>query len=151
VKRRKTLPSVSIVVVTYDGRGLLPACLDSVRRLDYPKHRLETIVVDNGSSDGTLEFLRLKYPWVRTLRNDENNYCRANNLGVREASGAYVAFLNNDAEVDPGWLKSLIARARSDRRIAGVTGKTLFPDGRINSVGHRHFKPFYVRDRGYAE
>ena len=148
---RRAWPAVSIVIPTHDGKGLLAACLDSVRRLDYPRHRLETIVVDNISSDGTAPWLRRRYPWVRVLRNAENSYCGANNMGIRRAKGAYVAFLNNDAVVDKAWLKGLVARAETDERIAGVTGKVLFPDGRINGAGHQHLKPFYVRDRGFGE
>jgi GT2 family glycosyltransferase len=144
-------PRVSIVVATYKGERLLPSCLASVQGLDYPKGRLETIVVDNGSSDGTMRLLKSRYPWVQALRNDENNYCRANNMGMRASTGSYVAFLNDDATVGRAWLRGLVSLAESDPRVGGAAGKNLFPDGRINGVGHEMLPDFRVRDRGFGE
>ena len=65
-------PSVALVVPSYNGARFLEECLDSVATLDYPKERLETIVVDNASTDGTLELLATRYPWVRVLPQREN-------------------------------------------------------------------------------
>ncbi|MBI5882635.1 MAG: glycosyltransferase [Elusimicrobia bacterium] len=149
--RRLSRPRVSIVVPTFNGKALLAACLDSIKALDYPRSALETIVVDNASTDGTSEFLRSRYPWARVLKNAENNYCRANNLAISRSRGKYVAFLNNDAVVDERWLAELVGIAEKDRRVAGVSGKILFPDGRINSTGHQRLPHFHIRDRGLGQ
>ncbi|MBI4386906.1 MAG: glycosyltransferase [Elusimicrobia bacterium] len=147
----RSWPGVSVVVVSHNGKVLLPACLASVRRLDYPRRRIETIVVDNASTDGTAEWLKRGYPWVRVLRSEDNNFCRANNLGIRRAKTKYIGFLNNDATVEKAWLRELVRLAERHPDAAGITSKILLPDGRINSVGHLRLKEFYVRDRGFAE
>ncbi|MFA6316132.1 MAG: glycosyltransferase [Elusimicrobiota bacterium] len=144
-------PKVSIIVPTHNGKALLCACLDSVRALDYPRKSVETIVVDNASTDGTAGFLARRYPWVRVLRSKGNNYCRANNLGIRLSRGTYVAFLNNDAVVEPSWLTELVVALEREPWAAGVSGKILLSDGRINSAGHRHLPRFRVRDRGFGQ
>ena len=69
----------------------------------------ETILVDNGSTDDTVAFVRERYPWVRIVALDENRgFAGGNNAGVREARGRYVALLNNDTRAHPGWLRALL-------------------------------------------
>ncbi len=102
--------SVSIVIPTFNGLALLRECLDALRRLSYPRDRLEITVVDNGSTDGTAQALQRSYPSVKVVRLETNTgFATACNRGASEAAGAYVAFLNNDAVADSGWIESLFA------------------------------------------
>lgn len=102
--------SVSIVVPTYDNLTLLAECLTSVGRLDYPRDHLEVIVLDNGSTDGTPEEISVIFPQVRILRMERNTgFAPACNQSALQATGDYVAFLNDDAVVDRGWLRGLFA------------------------------------------
>ncbi len=143
------LPYVSLIVVTYNGAHLLGPCLQSLVHLDYPASRLEVLVIDNGSTDESAELVRTHFPQVRWLSNDVNNYCRANNLGVREGRGALVAFINTDVQVDSSWLLHLVDALQRDARLAGVTGKTFLGRGpRISSTGHEAVPNHYWRDRG---
>lgn len=104
-------PSISIVIVTYNNLHLTRACLDSVERYSN-EHNVEIIIVDNASHDGTREFLKScadsnsKY---RVILNAENKgFAAANNQGLKIAGGDYLVMLNNDTEVSPGWLQTLL-------------------------------------------
>ncbi len=107
--RAGDLPSVSVVVLNYNGLKHLQTCFESLLALDYPRDRLELIMVDNGSSDGSVQFMRERFPTVRVLETGANlGFAAGNNFGAERATGQYVAFLNNDTRVDPGWLKALV-------------------------------------------
>ena len=97
---------VSVIVVNWNRRELLRQCLLSL--LGQRNATLEIIVVDNGSSDGSVEMVSLEFPAVIVIRNSQNRgFCAANNQGIARASGEFVALLNNDAEADPLWAHSL--------------------------------------------
>src|SRR5689334_21057392 len=103
-------PDVSIVIVNWNGRRFLDACLASVSAQQGVS--AETILVDNGSTDGSAAYVCERYPWVRVLALTENRgFAGGNNAGVREARGRFVALLNNDTVADPGWLKTLLSAA----------------------------------------
>ena len=94
-------PDVSIVIVSWNGRQHLDTCLAGVEA--QRDVSVETILVDNGSTDGTVEYVRARYPSVRLVPLAENRgFAGGNNAGVREARGRFVAFLNNDTAADPG-------------------------------------------------
>jgi GT2 family glycosyltransferase len=98
----------SVIIPNWNGKGLLPLCLDSLRRQTYPY--LEIIVADNGSTDGSLALLAHDYPEVRVVALGENRgYAGAVNAGFRTASGQVLVVFNNDAEADPHWVEELVA------------------------------------------
>ncbi len=102
-----SFPLVSIIILNYNGLEHLKTCLDSVLSTDYPN--FEVIVVDNGSTDGSVEFIKNTYPSVKLLRLSRNIYTAGGYMaGVLIAKGKYVAILNNDVEVDRNWLKPLV-------------------------------------------
>lgn len=102
--------SVSVVVPTYNSARLLSECLDALSRLRYPVASLEIVVADNGSTDGTGAMLSMRYPEARHVDLGQNaGFAAACNRGAAEASGDYVAFLNDDAVAEPGWLEGLFA------------------------------------------
>ncbi len=103
-------PLASVVIVNWNGKHLLAECLDSLSRQRFKD--FETIVVDNGSTDGSVAFLRRTYPWVRVVSLAANTgFSGGSNAGIRAASGRYIALLNNDTRTDAEWLSSLVARA----------------------------------------
>lgn len=98
--------AVSIIILNYEGRTWLEKCLNSaVAELAAD---CELIVVDNGSTDGSVEFVQQSFPSVRVLPLGRNTgFAAGNNAGAQAASGHYLAFLNNDAAPQPGWLSAL--------------------------------------------
>ncbi|GEM_PF-1347693 len=104
---REPHPLVSVVIVSYNGAHLLRDCLPSLRKQRYGN--FETVVVDNGSTDGTAELLALEFPEVRLVRSERNlGFAGGNNLGVRHCAGQLVALLNNDTTVPGDWLGELV-------------------------------------------
>ncbi|HLG54981.1 MAG TPA: glycosyltransferase family 2 protein [Vicinamibacterales bacterium] len=104
---RNLEPDVSIVIVTWNGRQYLEPCLTAVAAQEGID--AETILVDNGSSDGSAALVGKRFPWVRVVSLTENRgFAGGNNAGVREARGRYVVLLNNDTVPEAGWLAALI-------------------------------------------
>jgi GT2 family glycosyltransferase len=103
------LPTVSIIIVNFNGRHHLKACLTSILKLNYPQNLIEVIIVDNNSTDGSIELLQSKYSFVKLIRNSKNEgFAKPSNDGARAASGEYVAFINNDMRVQKDWLIELV-------------------------------------------
>ena len=120
-------PLISVVVVTYGGLELTKGCLESLSRETWP--RLEVIVVDNASSDGTPGYLMeaAKDPRVRTILNAENRgFAAANNQGIAAARGEIVVLLNNDTVVPPGLIGRLARHLERDPSIGLLCPTTNF-------------------------
>ena len=100
-------PEASIVILNWNGRQYLEPCLNAVAAQRGVE--AETILVDNGSTDGTTSFVRERFPWVRLIALDENRgFAGGNNVGVRAARGRFIVLLNNDTVAEPGWLAALL-------------------------------------------
>ena len=98
------------MIVNWNQRDFLRACLASVARQEGAE--FETIVVDNGSHDGSADMAEREFA-ARVIRNAGNRgFCAANNQGIAAARGEFVALLNNDAEAEPGWLAALLRLQR---------------------------------------
>jgi len=122
---RAVLPLVSVIIVTKDGRRFLPGVLDALQLQTYPN--LEVVLVDNGSSDDSCQFVSEQYPEVRIIRAKRNlGFAGGNNLGAQHATGDYLAFLNNDTIPHEDWLAELVQTAHSSRDIGAVGSKILF-------------------------
>jgi len=126
----------SIIIPNWNGAHHLPTCLDSLRRQSCPS--FEVIVVDNGSTDGSLELLERNYPEVKVVALPKNRgFAGGVNAGIRETQGELVAVFNNDAEADHRWLEEL-AEALARHPEAGMaTPKVLLFDQRdvIHTTG----------------
>lgn len=128
-------PRVSIVIPVFNKFELTRACLAALAR-HTPQGWAEVLVVDNGSSDGTAEYLASLRPPVRVLKNPENlGFARACNLGAGAARAPYLLFLNNDTEVRVGWLESLVRLLDVDPGVAAAGSRLLFPDGTLQHAG----------------
>lgn len=120
-----TLPAVSVIVPNHNGKQFLHDCFSSLASTNYPKSKMETIMVDNGSSDGSVEYVEQNFPWVRVISFKENlGFGRGSNEGASAARNEYLAFLNNDTVVERNWLIELIEQLSKDCRI--VSSKTVF-------------------------
>lgn len=120
-------PFVSIVILNYNGRDDTLACLRSLDHVQYPSVRI--VVVDNGSTDGSIAALRDAYPELALIETGANlGFAAGNNLGVQHAldQGAdYVLLLNNDTEVAPDFLCHLVDVIQADPQI-GIVGPTIY-------------------------
>ncbi|MFM7143746.1 MAG: glycosyltransferase family 2 protein [Alphaproteobacteria bacterium] len=122
-------PEVAIAIVTCDRRALLADCLASVDGLDYPADRVEVLVFDNGSTDGTREWLRSERPRVRLLESPTNLGFAVPNDRCAEASSArLLCLVNNDVRLHPAFLRELVD-ARSSSGAACVGARILDADG----------------------
>jgi hypothetical protein len=114
----------SIVIPNWNGLRWLPGCLGSIDAQQLPAG--EVIVVDNGSSDGSLEFLASSHPEVRVIALGTNTgFAHAVNEGLSAARGEFVALLNTDVVLEPDWLARMVAALRDDAGAASVAGKML--------------------------
>jgi GT2 family glycosyltransferase len=118
-------PELSAIVIVYDGMRFLPDCMrtlvDDLAGLSH-----EIMVVDNGSTDGSIEYIREHYPRVRLTANGVNlGFTRAVNIGLREARGEFLYVLNQDLRFRQGGTASLLARLRADESV-GLIGPAYF-------------------------
>lgn len=145
-------PLVSVVVINYNGRDLLQTCLDSVASQTYAQ--IETILIDNGSADSSVEFVKERYPAVKIIANSMNvGYAPAANQAIDNSSGEFIVILNNDTRADPGWIDSLVCVALGDEKIGICASKQLnfFEPKLLDSAGICFFRGGYARDRGRGE
>lgn len=129
-------PTVSVVIINWNGKEHLARCLASLEAQTY--RDFETIVVDNGSTDGSVAFVRERFPAIRLICNDRNlGFARANNQGIAMARGRYIALLNNDTQTEPQWLEALIHAAETHPEIGAFAPLVLFNDRRdtVDSAG----------------
>lgn len=121
---QSTYPYVSVVVPARNARETLGLCLDGIRNIDYPRDRLELIVVDDGSTDDSREIAR-RYG-AKLLINDIPGLTHARNLGAEAALGDFIAFINGDCVCSRGWLKNSLWYFQ-DKKIAAVGGSDMIP------------------------
>ena len=115
-------PLVSIVTLNWNQAEVTCDLLDSLARVTYP--RVEILVVDNGSDPRDVRQLEASFPRPRLVRSRVNlGFTGGNNLGMRLARGEYVLLLNNDTEVDPGFLEPLVAAMEADPGIGAASPK----------------------------
>ena len=122
-------PLVTVVVLNWNGGHLLPDCLDGLAAQDLPEGQVAVWVVDNASSDGSLELLAERYPWVRAIANDRNDgFAGGNNVALREVATPFVALINNDARPEPDWLRRLLEPFSEPgaERLGAVSAKIVF-------------------------
>ncbi len=147
------MPRVSVIVLNWNGRELLEACLRSLAEQDFGDYEL--IVVDNGSSDGSRDLIARDYPQARLITNSENaGFCRANNQAMAQATGELVVLLNNDAEVMRDFLSRVAAAADAAGPEVGMFAtKILMFDRRnvFDSAGLLVYPDGICRSRGWLE
>jgi GT2 family glycosyltransferase len=125
---------LSIIIVNWNTRELLAQCLESVSDEIRELHplRVETLVVDNASCDGSAQMVRGRFPWVHLIENPTNvGFAQANNQAMGQCNGRYVLLLNPDTEVKPGALEALIRFMDAHPKTGGAGARLLNPDGTL--------------------
>lgn len=115
---------VTVIIVNWNGQPLLSECLESLRNQEFKD--FETILVDNGSSDGSVEWVQAHYPEIKTISLSRNTgFCVANNVGFSKVKTRYVALLNNDAVAHPLWLRNLVKGLETHEQAGFAASKIL--------------------------
>jgi glycosyltransferase involved in cell wall biosynthesis len=143
-----------VVIPVYNGEKTIAACLDSLLALRYPEERVELLVVDNGSRDGTVSVLRRYGERIVRLDEATRGPGAARNAGLRRAGGDVVAFTDADCQVDPDWLTAVVAPLQAaEVGIAGGTIRALTPANDVERFGeviHDHRQAIEVFEPPYA-
>ena len=138
-------PTVSLIVLNWNGRSHLEPCFESLLAQDHPADRLQLILCDNGSTDGSVELMRRRYPQVELISLPENHgFAAANNLAAERATGEWIGFLNNDMRMGPEWLRTLLeardecpdAACLASKIVSWDGGRIDFIGGGVNVFGH---------------
>jgi GT2 family glycosyltransferase len=146
-------PLVSIIIVNWNGLSQMKDCLESLSKISYKNY--EVIVSDNGSTDGSLQYLdkvRNKFPKLVVVENGKNlGYAGGNNMGYEKASGNMILLLNNDTIITPGFLEPLVDALLSNNKIGGVQPKILsYPQKDIiDSVGSYFINSGFLYHMGH--
>ena len=142
-------PLVSIVIPTYNGMAHLPVCLASLRAQRY--RPIEIILVDNGSTDESVAYVRREFPDVRIISLAQNQvFAGAANAGIRATAGAVIVLLNNDTEAEPGWLAELLSALQAEPRAGMAASKLRLFDRRevLHSAGDAYGRDGMPFNRG---
>lgn len=144
--------NVTVIIPNWNGKELLKDCLDSLSKQSYENFII--LVVDNGSTDGSVEYIKSLYKKVEVLELDKNyGFTGAINRGVKYAKTEFVALLNNDTEVDSHWLQELVKTINQHLEVASVGSKLLnyFQRDIIDGVGIELNEVGQARSIGYQQ
>jgi GT2 family glycosyltransferase len=144
-----SVPLVSIITVNYDQPDVTLAFLNSIKKITYPSY--EIIVVDNASPTTDPKVLKEKYPDIILIESKKNlGFAGGNNLGIKIARGSYHLLINNDTEVEPGFLEPLVNKFQGDPSLGVVSPKIryFYHPGLIQYAGFTPINPLTARNEG---
>jgi GT2 family glycosyltransferase len=128
--------AITVIILNWNGKKFLSGCLDSIARQTYP--RISILVVDNGSDDGSVEFLRENHPDVRLIVNRENlGFAGGNNVGIRDCATPFLVILNNDTDLEPECIAELKRALDADPRLGASAPRIMlkFEENRLDAAG----------------
>ena len=150
------LNETSIVIINYNGLSYLEELFSSIQIQTLPP--AEVLLVDNASSDKSVDFIEESYPETRIIRLNNNlGFAAAANTGIKESRYEAVALVNTDIRLDPGWLENLVSAMAEDEKIAAVAAKIKLYDqprllngvgGAMNRLGYTWDIGMFEEDRG---
>ncbi|MCL4378501.1 MAG: glycosyltransferase family 2 protein [Actinobacteria bacterium] len=124
-------PKISIITVNYNGKRFLKNLFRSISSLEYPKDKIQIIMIDNNSKDGSIDFIKNGFPGVKIIGLNRNKgYAGGNNAAFKVADGSYLALINNDCMADRLWLKQMVKTMMScekkEKKCGAISSKVLF-------------------------
>jgi len=129
-------PTASVIVLNYNGLQYMEDCFSSLSGLDYPADRVELVLADNASHDGSVEYVREHFPHVRVIQFERNHgFCEGNNRAAAQVQSGLVAFLNSDMRVEPHWLTGLLEGMAGGQEVICSSSKILNWDGHLMDFG----------------
>lgn len=147
-------PLVSIITVNYNQTEITCQLLESLRKISYPN--IEIFVVDNASTNDDPALIKMRYPEITLIISDENlGFAGGNNLAIQKSKGDYILLINNDTEVDPGFLEPLVNKMTSNPKIGEVSPKIhyFYHPNLIQYAGFEPMSPITIRQHaiGYKQ
>jgi len=131
---------ISIVIVNYNVKDHLDACVASIYKSNGGKYKLEIFIVDNNSVDGSSLLIKSKYPDVIFIENDKNvGFSKANNVALKKVTGKYVLILNPDTILEEGTFEKLISFCESNKDAGAVGSKLIQANGKLDLACKRSF------------
>ena len=131
---------LSVIILSYNTKELLKHCLKSVFASETDSYKIEVIVVDNASADGSSLMVKKEFPEVNLIVSEKNlGFAGGNNLALKEAKGEYILFLNSDTEVVPDAFRKMIGFMDKNPKVGASTAKTILFSGGIDPDCHRGF------------
>lgn len=131
---------LSIIILNYNTRELLKSCLHSIEQSEKNGLVIEVVVVDNASTDGSREMVEKDFDWVRLIKSSSNlGFAKGNNLGLPEAGGRYLLFLNSDTVVPTKIFPELISFLDGNKDIGALTVRLVLRSGQMDPDCHRGF------------
>ncbi len=150
--RLKLKPKVTVIVINWNGREFLSTCLKSLNNQTWKD--FEILLVDNGSTDGSPEFVAENFPRIKVIKLKQNQgFCKASNIGIALANGEYIVLLNNDTEVAPHWLEELV-KALDEHPEVGFCASKIVLQGAphlVDSVGDAYSIAGSARKIGHLD
>jgi GT2 family glycosyltransferase len=148
------MKKVSIVILNWNCKEFLPRCIESVLNQTYKNIGL--IIMDNNSTDGSVDMLKKRYPSLNIMVNSENlGFAKAHNIGVSNTNGDYYLPLNPDVELTPNYIEEMVKAIEIDEMVGRVSGKIFLKSKNNNNIiyttGHFIKKNGIVGNRGYGK
>lgn len=146
------MPQISVIIVNWNGKHFLDTCLSAMRQQTF--RNFETLLVDNGSQDGSVEYVRQTFPEVHLIPLERNcGFSLGNSAGYAKASGELIALLNNDTEAGEFWLEELARASRDFPNAGSFASKMLYFDDRkrIDNCGFEVTTAGFTVDLGRRE
>jgi GT2 family glycosyltransferase len=143
---------VSVIIPNYNGRELLPDCLNSLNKQTFKE--FEVILVDNNSTDDSLEFIKTNFKDIKIIQLKKNfGFAKAINTGVKASSSKYVIFLNNDTKADSNYIKNLVQAAIDNPEVISINPKILnfYSQDQIDGKGIMINEVGQARSVGFGE
>jgi len=132
-----TSVDISVVIVGWNAEHYLELCLESLAKAP-PRRSMEVFVVDNASTDGTVEMIKARFPWVKLIISSENlGFAKGNNVAIRQCQGRYIALVNPDVIVFPGCLDSLADFLDENPKVGNAGPRVFNPDMSMQSTCRR--------------
>lgn len=140
----KIFPLVSVIIPCFNSSSRLPKCLDSIKNQNYPKNKLEIIVVDDNSTDNTV-FLAKEGYGCKVLKNGTHNIERGKSIGVEGSKGEYILLIDDDDIIPhPNWLKTLVESVITSGAVGG--GAAYYAYDKSDCIANRYASLFAVGD-----
>ena len=133
---------LSVVILNYNTKDYTLQCLQSISEssLSDKTQEIEVLLADNGSTDGSVEAIKLQYPWVKIIENRRNiGFSAGNNRALKQAKGKIILLLNSDTKVFPDTFKEMLEFFATHKQAGAATARLMLPDGALDLACHRGF------------